>query len=49
MDLSRDMSPIFEYDVETGKITEKSPDLLAFVQKCREMDEEMQRRIRGKQ
>ena len=44
IDLSRDMSPVFEFDGETRKVTEKSPDLLAFVEKCREMAAESLRK-----
>ena|ERR1041384_8001648 len=43
LDLSRQPSPVFNFDLETRGITEESPDLQAFVNKCRESEAEVRR------
>jgi hypothetical protein len=41
IDLSRQPSPVFVYDLETGKIKEEAPSLDAYVQQCRDTEEEL--------
>jgi hypothetical protein len=41
IDASRSSSPVFVYDIETRKISEFSPSIAVYVQKCEEIHEEL--------
>ncbi len=43
LDASREHSPIYVFDVESGKVRERFPSLDAYVQHCRKTDEELRR------
>jgi hypothetical protein len=43
IDTSRQQSPVFVFDLETGEIKEYAPTLEAYIQKCRDTDAQILR------
>ena len=41
IDVSREHSPVYVFDVETEKVREKAPSLADYIQHCRRTDEEL--------
>lgn len=43
IDVSRQRSPVYVFQLETGKVQEEAPSLDAYVQKCRDTEDEIRR------